>query len=430
MTTGVILGRHRCLAGVSIFLITAALFWVLTGCPAPPTVEYTLTISSTAGGSVTTPGEGANKHTERSEIFIIAEAEEGYRFVNWTGDVDTIVDPSEPATRISMHGDYSITANFEEIPRYTLSISSTTGGRVTSPGEGNFDYLEEDEVMLVAAAETGYRFVDWTGDVDTIRDHDVTKASTFIRMYDNYSITANFVEIEQYTLTISSTAGGLVTGPGEGAFTYPHGRKVDLTAQAEVGYKFVNWTGDVATIDNVQKPSTRISMYGDYSIVANFEKQEAVEFADPKLEAAVRLATNVLERPIYPPDMERLTSLRAEQMGLSDLTGLEYATGLTHLYLWGNQITDISALAGLVNLTTLLLSSNQISDISALAGLTKLAQLSLAFNQISDIRPLVDNPGLSQGDTVYLWNNPLSPASINTYIKQLRERGVIVECEH
>jgi len=428
MRTGVISGRHRCLARVSIFLITAALFWVLMGCFQDPIDEYTLTISSTDGGSVTTPGEGAFNYTERSDAFIFAAAETGYRFVNWTGDVDTIRDVNNASTSISMHGDYSITANFEEIPMYTLSISSTVGGRVTSPGEGLFDYREGQEDILVAEAETGYRFVSWTGDVDTIVNPE--RATTSIRMYGNYSITADFVEIEQYTLTISSTAGGSVTKPGEGTFTYPHGRRVDLTAQAEVGYRFVSWTGDVGTIGNKNSANTNIRMNGNYSITADFEKQEAVEFPDPGLEAATRLAINIPERPIYPSDMERLASLRAEQMDISDLTGLEYATGLTQLYLWGNQISDLSPLAGLVNLTTLLLSSNQISDISALAGLTALAQLSLAFNQISDIKPLVDNPGLSQGDTVYLWGNPLSSESINTYIKQLRERGVSVEYEH
>jgi len=428
MRTGVILVRHRCLARVSIFLITAALFCVLMGCSEAPTAEYTLTISSTAGGSVTTPGEGAFDYAERSEIFVIAEAGDGYRFVNWTGDVDTIVDPSKPSTRISMLGDYSITANFEEIPRYILTTSSTTGGSVKSPGEGLFEYAAGDTVVLVAEPGDGYRFVNWTGDVDTIANEN--SAATFIRMNGNYSITANFEETPEYTLTISSTSGGYVDRPGEGAFTYPHGRRVNLTAQAEVGYRFVNWTGNVGTIANINAPSTTITMNGDYSIMANFEEQEAVEFPDPKLKTAIRLAVNVPERPIYPSDMERLASLRAEQLDISDLTGLEYATGLTQLYLWGNQISDLSPLAGLVNLTTLLLSSNQISDISALAGLTKLAQLSLAFNEISDIKPLVDNPGLSQGDTVYLWGNPLSSESINTYISQLRERGVIVECEH
>jgi len=39
----------------------------------------------------------------------------------------------------------------------------------------------------------------------------------------------------------------------------------------------------------------------------------------------------------------------------------------------------------------------------------------------------VDNEGLSEGDQVYLNGNPLSSASINTYIPQLEARGVIVE---
>jgi len=41
---------------------------------------------------------------------------EGYHFVNWTGNVDTIFDVSAATTIITMHGDYAITANFEEIP--------------------------------------------------------------------------------------------------------------------------------------------------------------------------------------------------------------------------------------------------------------------------------------------------------------------------
>jgi len=61
-----------------------------------------------------------------------------------------------------------------------------------------------------------------------------------------------------------------------------------------------------------------------------------------------------------------------------------------------------------------------------LANLTSLTVLDLQTNQISDIAPLVNNPGLSAGDTVFLENNPLSDTSINTYIPQLEARGVII----
>jgi len=40
---------------------------------------------------------------------------------------------------------------------------------------------------------------------------------------------------------------------------------------------------------------------------------------------------------------------------------------------------------------------------------------------------LVDNPGLGEGDYVSLGNNPLSSDSINTYVPQLRARGVAVD---
>lgn len=46
----------------------------------------------------------------------MAEVEEGYRFVEWTGDVNTIANVNTAKTTMTMHGDYSIMANFEEIP--------------------------------------------------------------------------------------------------------------------------------------------------------------------------------------------------------------------------------------------------------------------------------------------------------------------------
>ena len=52
--------------------------------------------------------------------------------------------------------------------------------------------LPKDPTALAAKAEEGYRFVEWTGDVDKISD--VGAAITTITMYDNYEITANFEE--------------------------------------------------------------------------------------------------------------------------------------------------------------------------------------------------------------------------------------------
>ena len=179
------------MARVSIFLIAVALIAGMVGCVG---VEYDLTIASTAGGSVTTPGEGTFTYDAGTVVDLVAEAEEGYQFVNWIRDVSTIADVNDATTIITMQGDYSITANFEEIPllQYDLTIVSTAGGSVTTPGEDTFAYDEGTVVNLVAQAEEGYHFVNWTGNVDTIAD--VEEASTTITMQGDYSITANFWE--------------------------------------------------------------------------------------------------------------------------------------------------------------------------------------------------------------------------------------------
>ena len=78
------------------------------------------------------------------------------------------------------------------------------------------------------------------------------------------------VVVATHGLTISSTPGGSVTAPGEGTFTYDEGTVVSLVAESEEGHRFVNWTGDVATLDDANAAETFITVEGDYAITANF----------------------------------------------------------------------------------------------------------------------------------------------------------------
>jgi hypothetical protein len=254
------------------FTIPTSEQWVAFTIAVRP-IRYDLATSSTTGGSVTDPGEGVYTYDEGTVVNLVAKAEEGCQFVEWAGDVSTIDDVYIASTTITMNGDYSITANFEEIPsvKYGLNISTSAGGSVTDPGEGVYTYDEGTAVNLVAEAEESCQFVEWTGDVSTIDD--IYAASTNVTMSGDYSITANFEEIPlvQYDLTISSTAGGSATTPGEGVFTYGETSVVGLAAEAEENYQFVEWTGDVGTIVDVYAASTTITMNADYSITANFE---------------------------------------------------------------------------------------------------------------------------------------------------------------
>jgi internalin A len=216
-------------------------------------------------------------------------------------------------------------------------------------------------------------------------------------------------EITEYNLTISSTEGGSVISPGQpGPYTYDEGEVVNLVAIPDEGYQFVSWIGDVDTIANTEDASTTIVVNGDYSIRAVFEQEEVVTFVDPNLEAAVRQAIAKPEGPIYARDMERLVSLHGEEMGISDLGGLEYATSLTWLGLWSNQLSDISPLANLTRLAGLGLGNNRIDDVASLANLTKLERLGLGSNQIDDISPLAN---LTKLVWLNLENNRISDIS-------------------
>lgn len=98
-----------------VFLIAVALIAVMVSWLSAP--YYDLTIASRVGGSVTSPGEGTFTYSPGALVLLVAEAEEGYHFVLWTGDVDTIANINVATTTIIMSSNYSIAANFApEIP--------------------------------------------------------------------------------------------------------------------------------------------------------------------------------------------------------------------------------------------------------------------------------------------------------------------------
>ena len=145
--------RHHYLARVGIFLVVAALIAGMAGCASdgaayPP--YYELTIDSTAGGSVTTPGEGALEYDPGESADLVAEAEEGYRFVEWTGDVGSIGNADAAITYIIVSNNYSITADF--VPKCTSMVAAdgfhTVGlkvnGRVVAVGDNSHGQCDVD----------------------------------------------------------------------------------------------------------------------------------------------------------------------------------------------------------------------------------------------------------------------------------------------
>jgi PKD repeat protein len=161
MKTMLNLRRYYYAARVGILLIAVALVAGMVGCGGGGG-EYNLTIASTTGGSVTVPGEATSTYNEGEVVDLVAEPEEGYHFVNWTGDVSSIADVNAASTTITMNDNCSITANFETISHGPGHPDSLTLECMTSPNPTMVGH----ETNFNAAASGGVGSYTWLWTMD------------------------------------------------------------------------------------------------------------------------------------------------------------------------------------------------------------------------------------------------------------------------
>ena len=290
-----------------------------------------LTTSSGVGGNVTTPGEGTYSYNGSEVVNISATADACYHFVNWTGNTSDIGNVNSASTNISMGSvNKSATANFA-ITQYTLTYTNGSNGTTTGTLSQTVN-CGSNGTVVTAVPNAHYHFVNWN-DSSTQNPRTDTNVSVNISVTDNFAIDTNTVTytagahgsvngswpenvnygsdsswvlatadpcyhfvnwndastdnprqetnvtsnlsfttnfaITVYDLTTSSTSGGDVTTPGEGVYPINCG-DTNIVATSDLHYHFVNWTGDVGTVDNSSSVSTHIGMDSDYAIVANF----------------------------------------------------------------------------------------------------------------------------------------------------------------
>jgi internalin A len=145
---------------------------------------------------------------------------------------------------------------------------------------------------------------------------------------------------------------------------------------------------------------------------------QVVEIPDPNLRSAIRETLDLpAEEPLTQQETLKLEFLDAPEMGITDLTGLEYAIYLKDLSLNQNKITDLTPLAGLKHLQYLAAWGNPISDISPLSSLTTLRLIDFAGCDVADIAPLAN---LTQLEVLNLgWNNLIEDITSLANLTQL-----------
>lgn len=192
-----------------------------------PATSTVATSASPADGG-TTVGDGV--YDNGTQVTVIATHNPGYTFVNWTeGGVEVSASAVYPFT---VSADRSLVANFAPITcTIATSASPSAGGSTSGGGVVN----SGDNVTVVASANAGYNFVNWTeggAEVSTSASYNFTASA-------DRTLVANFVRI---TYTVATSASPSVGGTTSGDGTYDSGGSVTVTATPSLGYVFVNWT--------------------------------------------------------------------------------------------------------------------------------------------------------------------------------------------
>lgn len=214
--------------------------------------EITAALNPLEGGEIV----GAGNYYEGASCTLIAMANEGYSFVNWTENGNVV--STDDTYTFTVTGARTLVANFN-INSYAITASAnpTTGG--VAIGGGTYTY--GSSCTVTAMANEGYTFINWTEN----GNHISTDATFSFDVTGTRTLVANFsLNIYTVTATANPTEGGTVTGGG----IYNHGESCTLTASANEGYSFVNWTenGEVASAEAVFP----FTVNCERTLVANF----------------------------------------------------------------------------------------------------------------------------------------------------------------
>ena len=218
---------------------------------------YTITVSANPsnGGSAT----GGGTFTHGQSCTVTATANTGYTFTNWTENGNVV--SSNTSYTFTVEDSRNLVANFTAIT-YTITVSANPSNSGTTSGGGTYNHGQS--CTVIATSADGYTFMNWTENGTVVS----TDANYTFVVTSNRSLVANFEEQlpDTYNINVSPNPniGGTVTGGG----TYAGGQQCTVTATANTGYTFVNWTenGEVVTTN----ASYTFIVDGNRTLVANF----------------------------------------------------------------------------------------------------------------------------------------------------------------
>ncbi|MDB6028301.1 MAG: Protein of unknown function precursor containing a C-terminal secretion signal [Verrucomicrobiales bacterium] len=237
---------------VTAVFTNAPLFYVLTTNVSPQGLG---TISAS-------PAPATNGYASGTIVTLTATPNSGVKFVKWTGASIALTN----RIKVTMTANKTVTAVFTNIAKFALNLtlSPANAGMVIkspAPVSGN-DYYTGTVVTLTPVANTGFKFVKWTGSlIGTANPAKVT-------MTANKTIVAVFTNVPTFLLSASVNppgAGDILASPSPATNGYSSNTVVTLTAVANDTNQFVGWSG-LTSFSN----AVNVKMNGNKTVSAIF----------------------------------------------------------------------------------------------------------------------------------------------------------------
>lgn len=249
----------------------------------------------------------------------------GYRFDHWEGDASGI----NEQVKVTMNSNKTVKLVFSEvkpapgepIKPQTFRLTTRTEGRGTLYPHAGV-YNKGDQIIILAEADTGYTFSDWSGDIEGSQTVPGTPNQLMLNMNNDRHIVATFVEIpkpvptppppiepmppvpippvpvpppepiKEWVLTYGTVPQW--PQPGKVSFSpmksrYLTGDKVTLSATPFEGWDFSHWEEDLSGTSPVEV----ITIYQNTYVIAVFTEKKVVP---------IPLPTPIPEPPPPPPE--------------------------------------------------------------------------------------------------------------------------------
>lgn len=191
-----------------------------------------------------------------AEITLIATPDPGAAFERWFPIFCT--EPEQPSCSFEVAAFQAVTVSFIPAPDpdRTLEVATTGQGRVTSTPAGidcgstcSADFLNNTLVVLNAAPEPGWRFVQWSGDCsgsDPSCSLSLSVDRAAEALFEPEPVLRRVSVARLGSGRVRSTPTGIDCG-AVCSVEFLDGTAISLNAEAAPGFTFAGWVGDVCS---------------------------------------------------------------------------------------------------------------------------------------------------------------------------------------